>query len=609
MTWPGHPGECPSEWLPVLANLGPMSKKRRGKPQERRRTRQLHGVPSEQEERTPAEPRPQELIDGLRQALRTGQPLDLLTGVSSLMNAVDPRSRNPLDPDDQPELSLDELADSFTWVDYAETTAALHVVRALASDELLAARIGRVLKERRQPMPDWIGGLAGVRVDEVVEMTHVLGDGDDYFLGARLPTGEPLTALVYVDHNLGTVVKDSYIIPASIDEVITVFEREVGDPDTSFAEVDPAHARAVVERAVDLGARMVPPLETETWPACRPVVEWLLRELPTGGVPPDRPGWSAEALADLRADFFASTYGAALDRPDERSLLESFGWFSTDWGPGDPLRWSPVNVEMLLVDWIPRKIMAEAAFLAKAPDLLRAFIGYCHDRQGIRKQLTDDTLAAVDRWEPQFRALIEGGPQGPAALVGELLEGGYDLDDFGLSGAMLGSLDDEVGGREALLSLDMVPLPDEGFAWAEVPDDIRERVAEVLERCDRCAEELFDVEFRTACRRFLSRAAAGDPQIFRRKGSPDRAAAAVCWSVARANDIVGSHNSPMTAKDLVGWFGVPGSVSDRATPFLRALGVGPDHRYDMELGSPEYLTSVQRQRLIELRDRYLTIED
>jgi hypothetical protein len=33
-----------------------------------------------------------------------------------------------------------------------------------------------------------------------------------------------------------------------------------------------------------------------------------------------------------------------------------------------------VAVEILLADWIPRKIVADVAYLSNAPELLRAFI-------------------------------------------------------------------------------------------------------------------------------------------------------------------------------------------------------------------------------------------
>ena len=75
-------------------------------------------------------------------------------------------------------------------------------------------------------------------------------------------------------------------------------------------------------------------------------------------------------------------------------------------------------MEILLADWIPRKIVASPEQLSKAPALLRAFIRFCHAEREIRAALTDDTLAAVDEWEPEYQWVIRSSrPQGPMALL------------------------------------------------------------------------------------------------------------------------------------------------------------------------------------------------
>ena len=275
--------------------------------------------------------------------------------------------------------------ESFVGTPYAETTAALMAIRALVPDELIAARIGRELATRRHPMPDWLTGLDQARVEpDVWFLTHVLGDGDDYLIGVTLPSGHALSALVYVDHNLGTVVKDAFVVPEPLEDLALKIGTPIEDPDQSLTRTDPATARAVIEAAIDYGSRLYPPLTSDSWPMCRPLVEWMLRMLPSGGEAPEPKEWSDEETAAIADDFFASPYGAPLDREDERDLLESVLWFGTGYATGDPFRWSPVTVEMLLADWFPRKVIAEPAYLAKLPDLLRAYIRYCHDRNGIR---------------------------------------------------------------------------------------------------------------------------------------------------------------------------------------------------------------------------------
>jgi len=83
-----------------------------------------------------------------------------------------------------------------------------------------------------------------------------------------------------------------------------------------------------------------------------------VRLLPEGGAGYVRPTWNETRKNKLAKRFFGSEFGQPLDDDDHRDLLDQFLWFGIDYGPGDPLRWSPVAVEILLADWIPRKIAA-----------------------------------------------------------------------------------------------------------------------------------------------------------------------------------------------------------------------------------------------------------
>lgn len=576
-----------------------MSKSARGK-QPKRHLRSVPPPPS-------VRPEDQPLFQALRTALRSDQPLALLELVSGLITATDPRSRNPWARDDDGP-SLDALIESFIGTSFAQTTAALSVIRELVPDQAMAARIDRELAARRQPLPNWLGALANTRADpEVWLLTHVLGDGDDYFFGATLPDGRQLTALVYVDHNMGTVVKDAFVIPEPISVVLERLQPSIEDGQ-SLTPFDPAEARAIVEKAIDYGSRLFPPLESESWPMCRPLVEWLVRMQPAGGAVPERHEWTDEERTAIADDFFASRFGDAMDTADARGLLDSILWFATEWGPGDPYRWSPINVEILLVDWAPRKIVADTGYLAQLPNVLRSFIAYCHLRQGVSATLTAETLTSVGRWEGEFQRMIRTDrPQCAAALAARLLGegfGGFDDDDPSLAEIVLERLDAMVGGRFQLQNLTDEPLDDEPFDWAGIADDIRPAVEKVLALCDRCADELFDVEHRTAMRRFLGRAAVADPAIFRRKASLERGAAAVAWVICRANHSIGRFGTPQVA-ELLEWFGIKGSVSQRADPLLRANGVDPQLLYgEVALGAADLLTAARRHSIIQVRDRY-----
>jgi len=178
-------------------------------------------------------------------------------------------------------------------------------------------------------------------------------------------------------------------------------------------------------------------------------------------------------------------------------------------------------------------------------------------------------------------------------------------DDVTKAEILLEGLDRKVGGRFALQNLDDAPLPDEPFEWAGVADDVRPVVEVMLDLCDRCVDELLDVEHRTAMRRFLSRAAVADPALFRRKASPERGAAAIAWVICRANGTTGDYWSGLSVQELLTWFGVTGSVSQRAEPLLRANGVDPHRLYgSMDLGAADLLTAERRADIIAGRDRW-----
>ena len=558
----------------------------------------------------------------IRRRLHSGEPLDLLAEVSSLLAVVDPRDYGFGRRDGEPPCSLRELVDMFLDVHRIETSTLLTVVAELADDELVAARIRRALAERRDRLPEWLARLGEAEVYRAQEMVHVLGDGDNVNVAVRFTGGAELTAVVYIDHNMGTLVKDAFVVPESLAELEAFMQAKVDEPDTEWRDLELADARVRIAEAIDREAMSVPPFETDTWPACRPIVEWLTRKMPTGGVGYQRPEWSEREQQELADRFFGSPFGAPLDDADHRGLLESMIWFGTDYGPGDPLRWSPVAVEIILEDWIPRKLVADAAYLAKAPELLRAFVRYCHAERGVRAELTRDTLAAVDRYEPDYQRTIRSPrPQGPMALLAAMgaisPDGPWEMDDvdpdapfdFGDHRAFMRQLLLEAAGSEdALRTLDDRSLPDEDFDWSGIPDDVHDKVAEVLELTEACCDDVLDVEYRTACRRLLARAAAGDPAVFRRRASSTNAAAAICWIVGKDNDLFSPSGGRMLVKDLMAQFGLKqGSVSQRAETLMTAAGFDPQaRRWDLRLGDPDLLVSRRRRHMIELRDEYLT---
>ena len=571
-------------------------------------------------------PSPQDepdLLKDVRRTLREKHPLELLAFASSLLAVTDPREADPFAEarGETPEgPDREELIASFLDVRRPETSALLTALAELIDDELATRRITRELADRPHKPPRWLRRLTPLRVERAVQMSHILGDGDNIMLDVVTGTDHHLAVLVYIDHNMGTLVKDAFVVAESLATLEGQFvDMTTDEPDTSFDELDLADARARITEAIELGAITHPPFETDTWPACRPLVEWVVRHMPEGGTGYVRPEWTEEDREALVDRFLASDFLTVDDVEAAEDLAHVFVWFACDYGPGDPLRWSQVSVEILLTDFLDRKAILPDETMQLGPEVLRGFVRFAHAERGIRRELTAETLTSLEQYAPVYLELIADDDSEArshkAWLLEELMthgvpeEGqGFALDEDGipliLQTGMREMLIDDVGSAEALEELSTDPLPDEPLDLSGLPEDVHERVSAIAGLVDACCDELFDVEHRTACRRFLTDVAAGDPAIFRRRSRNETAAAAIAWAVAKANDSVASPHSGLTSKSLLAWFGMTGSVSQRAEPMLRAIDAPRGYGSGVQLGSPRYLVSAQRERIIELRERW-----
>jgi hypothetical protein len=319
------------------------------------------------------------LVDEVRRALATGHPLDLL-GMASLM--VEATKPHPLAafgrPDEQrPTVGLDDLVAGFVDMPIPETTALLAVLaELLVDDEDLALACSSAVAERHDSLPQWIVRLPNVDVHHVVRKTHVLGDGDELLIGARLAGGHELTCVVDVDHLSSSGIKDAFFVPDSIDRVVSVAEGTNTDPDTSFVAMSLADARAWIQHGLD---QQLFSLGSDSWPDCRTLVRWLIGHLPDGGQT-YAPPWDRASTDELCDQFFASPAGAPFDDSDHRGLLRQLV------GTGDPSRWSAARTAEIFT----------RSFDADAPELLRAYVPFVHAQSGIRDELTAEALAVID---------------------------------------------------------------------------------------------------------------------------------------------------------------------------------------------------------------------
>ncbi|MET0726365.1 MAG: hypothetical protein ABWY36_08440 [Leifsonia sp.] len=339
-----------------------------------------------------------DLIDTIDQAVNATHPLPLFTIASTTIAAMESDSYGL-------GASLDDLAESFLDTALPQTDALLLVMAELLDDEEWREHIQREVAVHGHPLPEWIHRLGDARAGRVVMATHVLRDGDTFFVAVTLPAGQPVTLIVYVDHNMGTIIKDAYTIDRSLDEVIDAWS-SIDEGSTRLSDVAPADGRAFILDALEGGELLETPIASDNWPSEQALLEWIVDMLPEGGTGYQWLDTGDDLLEGILSDFFESRYAEGLVRETDVLLATSIVEFAGRTGLGDPLRWSPAAVEVLLVDRLPRSTLIDPVALARAPEVLRAVIRFAHDERDIPADLTAETLAAVDEWEQPFRDAI-----------------------------------------------------------------------------------------------------------------------------------------------------------------------------------------------------------
>jgi len=379
-----------------------------------------------------------------REALAGHSPLGLMTLASILVQATTSQAsdRFPGHAADRPDATAVFL--SFTDPDWPPLNALALAASLLTPDDELSRRL-RLLMDPAdvEGAPAWLAEIDRVEITGVWRQSHVLGDGDNIVLGWSWPRGQAASAVVYIDHNVGSLVKDAFVVDEPLDDLLRTY-RSLADPDMRLEQLDPAEARARIAEGITRADITIPPFESETWPLCRPLVQWVTAHLPAGGAVPEPEEWSEEARAGL-VDQFLETDHSSVEglRPDQvRELIDNLVWFACDYGPGDPLRWSPVSVEIVLADWYPRKVFAPTDdVLRRLPAVLAGFVAFCHARRHVRAELTRETLAAVEEWAPDYVAAIAEPDRSPRSNAARLARLAAGLDPDALEA--FAALDDE----------------------------------------------------------------------------------------------------------------------------------------------------------------------
>ncbi len=344
-----------------------------------------------------AVPAPEETAESvIREALQSDHPFELLDFVGGALEPV-LRGEPPegLFEDDD-EVTVESIVSGLMLMDSREITAALYVYAALLEGTSLATEIAAELGRRDWELPQCVRELGDITIEETMSAPDPAGNGDWVLVSLRWPSGLPLTIVMTVDFNGGNVATDGFLAP---DDMAGVTDALLEDIESLPAPqpLAPEEARARIEEALANADRTKFSLESEAWPAARPVVEWVAGRPPPGGKGYGPANWSVADEMALIDAFLTSEWGQPIaDLPNTVGVLDAMIGCAVGSGHGDPLRWSPESVLVALSMRLPRMLADHPEYLARVPEVMRQFIRYSHAQRGLCADFTEETLTALD---------------------------------------------------------------------------------------------------------------------------------------------------------------------------------------------------------------------
>jgi hypothetical protein len=320
-----------------------------------------------------------------------------------------------------------------------DTPSALATLRALgavsAPDHARRARAaGDRLAAAGLPEPPWAGDLGQAKPTAAALLyDDAFDDGLSVMVEFTARGIEAHTVGVYIDHNMGGLVKDVFFA-GPLTEIRRQLERRAPNQvDLTIRDLDLAEARARVEAALFMLDHTYDPPVSEDVRPMRALLAARIRLLPDGfELPDDSREVMPEEREALLAAFLASPEGRRWrgdeDAEDVAEIAIDFG---SDYNHGGPLRWSPVVVEIFMTSWLARRITHDPEFFERVPVVLRDWVKYAGRRKGVPAAALREAVAAVKQYrEEMLDAVRDPEAWGPAkAFAVAAREAGVDLTD------------------------------------------------------------------------------------------------------------------------------------------------------------------------------------
>lgn len=316
-------------------------------------------------------------------------------------------------------------------IDEADGENQLAVLRALAA--VAPAPIGRRAHIKAEELvargvtdPSWAHEIGRPEFVDAWMTEDPYGDQRGYFARFRYSGRDPHTVMALYDVNLGGIVKDSFASYTKGDL------RSVPTPEEmSPKEVKPSAMASQVLAGISMGDMYIDNDWTEDFEKTRALLAARMLRLvdEPPHVPPELDPLPDESRSELIEEFTRSDHATGLEVED--AILHHAMVFRCDYSDGDPLRWSPIAVELFMVDFLPRKATLDAKEVRNLPAVLKGWVRFALTKRGLDERWVRDTEAAVDRWAAAFKKEATNPDNfGPAKAISQaMMVDGVDFTD------------------------------------------------------------------------------------------------------------------------------------------------------------------------------------
>jgi hypothetical protein len=342
----------------------------------------------------------------------------------------------PLPDSDAEEIFLPAFVRALERRGSAGALAVLRASSAVgsASHQRRARTAADRLSARRTREPAWArhAGLAEATGAELM-YEQAFDDGVTVLIEFTQPGCERHTLGIYIDHNLGGLVKDAFLA-GPLSEVHREFERPAPNGVwLASRELSLDEARARVDAALFILDHTYDPPVDDDVRAMRALIDARIDKLPAGFVLPDEDDELSPAERQgLLDEFLVSPEGKRWrEDEDAQDVLASAIGFGAGYNHGGPLRWSPVVVEIFMVSWLPRKVVRDPAFFDRVAEVLPDWVRYAGRRSGVPDEPLAEAIGAVATFHAEMLERVSDPEAwGPAKAFAAAAEAaGVDLAD------------------------------------------------------------------------------------------------------------------------------------------------------------------------------------